>query len=463
MYKVSPNVMLEISRDGMNAYITLIKDENDNIEKWETNDIEQIIAKIKEIVKVGLKENELKRLLLNQHHNEKTCIAEGIKPIDGKDGCIKYYFDIEKKLVPKLREDGTVDYRELGLINNVKKGDILAELIPPKKGKDGYKVTGELIHYKKGKTPRLRYGKNVKLSEDGRYLISEKDGLVELKDGRVIVSEVFEVDNVDNKIGNIDFNGSVIVKGNVLNGFRIKARGDVEVKGIIEGGYIENTGDVIVKQGIQGYNRLTINTKGSVVTKFIENAILNVGKDITVEAIMHSDVSSNGNITVLGKRGLIAGGICRARKEIQANIIGSSMATVTVLEVGVNPTNINNRAKELKESIDNIENSLEKITKSLALLDNLRKNNGLDDNKVQMYIKLLKTKNGLLEELNTLKNEYEDTKVNIQDLNKGKIKVADIIYPGVKIIIGNSIFYVRDEMKRCTFYKDEGEIKVGPY
>src|SRR5690606_8653815 len=128
---------------------------------------------------------------------------------------------------------------------------------------------------------------------------------------------------VDNKVGNIDFNGSVMVRGNVLNGFRIKASGDVEVKGIVEGGYIENTGDVIVKQGIQGYNRLTINTKGSVTTKFVENAVLNVGGNVTPEAIMHSEVSSKGNVTVLGKRGLIVGGICRARKEIRANIIGS--------------------------------------------------------------------------------------------------------------------------------------------
>src|SRR5699024_4874306 len=100
---------------------------------------------------------------------------------------------------------------------------------------------------------------------------------VELKDGRVIVSEVFEVDNVDNKVGNIDFNGTVIVKENVLNGFQIRAEGDVEVRGVVEGAYIENNGDIVVKQGIQGYNRLTIKTKGNVVTKFVENAILDVG------------------------------------------------------------------------------------------------------------------------------------------------------------------------------------------
>ncbi len=68
----------------------------------------------------------------------------------------------------------------------------------------------------------------------------------------------------------------------------------------------------------------------------------------------------------------------------------------------------------------------------------------------------------MLEELNRLKNEYETIEVNIENANKGRIKVTEIVYPGVRIIIGNSTFYVRDVMKRCTFYRDEGEIKVGP-
>lgn len=470
MYKISPNIILEITRDGMEGYITLVEPETPILENEKTHEntenvkmnVEELFNKIKDIVKIGLKEDELKLLLSNQYYNEKVCIAEGIKPIDGKDGYIKYHFDIDKKLAPKLLENDTVDYRELGIINNVRKGDILAELIPPTEGRNGYKVTGELIPYKKGKTPRFKYGKNVKLLDNGMYLVSKTDGLVELKDGRVIVSEVFEVADVDNKVGNINFNGSVIVRGNVLNGFRVIADGDVKVKGVVEGAYIENTGDVIVERGIQGYNRFTINTKGNVITKFVENAKLDVGRSITAEAIMHSEVSCKDSIIALGKRGLIVGGICRAEKEIRANIVGSSMATTTILEVGVDP-HIRTRKEELKNNMDVIEENLNKVAKSLVLLDNLKKTTRLDDDKVQMYIKLLKTKESLLEELNRLKNEYETIEVNIENAKKGRIKVAEIVYPGVRIVIGNSAFYVRDVMKRCTFYRDEGEIKVGPY
>ena len=307
MHKINPNILLKISKDGLRAFITLYKGD-DNDSNQDNYMIDEIIKKIKEIIKVGLDEDKLRSILLNKYYNNSICIAEGILPLHGEDGYIKYYFDTDKKLVPKVLEDGTVDYRELNFVESVRKGDVLAELIPPKDGKVGYKVTGEEIPFKKGKCPRLRYGKNVRLLDNQTTLVAEKDGLVKLDDGKVLVLDLLEIDNVDKKVGNINFNGSVIVRGNVYNGFKVKADGDVEIKGIIEGAYIENTGNLMVRQGIQGYNKLTVNTKGSVTAKFIENAIVVSGRNVTAEAIMHSNISSKDRINLIGKKGLIVGG-----------------------------------------------------------------------------------------------------------------------------------------------------------
>ncbi|MCF6464710.1 DUF342 domain-containing protein [Clostridium sp. Cult2] len=470
MYKISSNIIIEVSKDGLKGYITLLdKEKIDFSNDKETREfmvdekpIENIIEEIKGILKVGLNEDKLRLALSNRKYNTKVCIAEGIMPINGKDGYIKYHFNLEKKLVPKILNDGTVNYRELDIINNVRKGDVLAELVPPKKGKPGFKVTGQTIPYKKGKSPVLRYGKNVRLLDTKVALVAEKDGLVELKDRKVIVSDVFQVNDVDSKVGNIYFNGTVLVDGNALNGFKIKADGDVRIKGVIEGAYVENSGDVVVRQGVQGYNRLTIKSKGHITTRFIENAIVNSERTITAEAIMHSHVYSRDDIILIGKRGLIVGGVCRAGNEIHAKTIGSSMATKTILEVGINPET-KEKNENLKKCIAELEDNLDKVIKSLNLLDRLKKVNRLDENKAQMYIKLLRTKNSLLAELTKFKEEYKVTKDEIDNLSKGRIKVSDIIYPGVKIVIGNSTFTVRDEMRGCTLFRDEGEIKVGPY
>ena len=458
---------LEITRDGMEAYITLINEDFLNNRGLEVNidkdeKIMAIVKEIKDIIKVGLMEDQLISVLNNESYGEKVLIAEGIKAIDGKDGYVKYNFELDKKATPKVKDDGTVDYRELDIINNVKKGDVLAELIPAKDGKDGYRVTGEIIKYKPGKPPYIKYGKNIELLEDGKTLVSKIDGLVELKGNRLIVSELFEVKNVNNETGNIYFNGTVLVRENALNGFQIKADGDVEVRGVVEGAYIENKGDVIIRQGIQGYNRPTIQTKGNITTKFVENAIINAGGNIMAEAIMHSQIDCKGNINLIGKRGLIVGGICRAGKEIKAKTIGSSMATSTILEVGTDPYALE-RKEKLKQELEIAEDNLDKITKSLNLLENLKKANRLDGEKTQMYLRLLKTRNMLLEKLRDNKKEYEELDKIIANLSRGIVKVSETIYPGVKIIIGNSNYFVRDEMKRCTFYREEGEIKIGPY
>jgi len=462
---------LEITRDGMEAYITVIeRDEKEEIKKnegTETSGIskevaDDIIKEVKNIIKVGLLEEDLIRLLADERYGEKTLIAEGIKPIDGKDGYVKFNFDLDKKLIPKILDDGTVNYKELGIVNNVRKGDLLAELIPAEEGTNGYKVTGEPIKYKEGKPPYIKYGKNISLLENERDLVSEVDGLVELKGNKIVVSEVLNVQSVGNETGNIYFNGIVIVEENALNGFQINAEGNVEIKGVVEGAYIENKGDIVVRKGIRGYNRPTIKTKGNVTTKFIENAIINADKDIIAEAIMHSEITSRENISATGKKGLIVGGVCRAGKEIKAKTIGSSMATTTILEVGVDPYEMQ-RKKELENCIVIMEDNLDKVLKSLTLLDNLKKANRLDSEKAKMYFKLIKTKTTLLNELNNNKIDYENLENSIKNSSRGKVKVSETIYPGVRINIGNSTYFVRDEMSRCTFYREEGEIKIGPY
>lgn len=456
MQKIIMNSQIEISRDGLKAYMTLLEKDKNN------NNIEKTIDEIKSIIKVGLNIEKVKKVLYDGITNERIQIAEGIPPIDGKDGYIKYNFDIKKKGTPKILEDGSVDYKELDIINNVAVGEILAEIIPPQEGKPGKKVTGETIPYKRRKEPKINYGKNVYLSKNNNALIAKKSGLVTFINNKLVVLDVYEVDNVDNSVGNINFDGTVIVKKNVLNGFKITAKGDVQVNGIIEGGYIENTGNVIVKRGIQGYNKLVVRSLGNITSKFIENAKIISEKDIYAEMILHSEVSCKGSVNLYGRRGLIVGGVVRSGKEICAKTVGSVMHTTTILEVGIDPE-IKDRLENIKHEINVKENELKKIIKTYKLLERLKKANRLDNKKDQLYKKVEKTKIVLMEELERLNNEYMQLNKQIMSITEGKIKVLDVVYPGVKVIIGNSSFTVREEMKRCTFYIEGGEIKIGTY
>ncbi len=41
---------------------------------------------------------------------------------------------------------------------------------------------------------------------------------------KVVVEDIYTVNNVDNETGNIDFAGSVVVKGDIRSGFTVKAK-----------------------------------------------------------------------------------------------------------------------------------------------------------------------------------------------------------------------------------------------
>jgi uncharacterized protein (DUF342 family) len=85
-------------------------------------------------------------------------IAKGILPIEGKDGYIEMFIEKPSKK-PILSEDGRVNFYELDMIKNVKKGEIIAVRHVPSKGKDGINIFSKKIAAKPGKFINFNLGK----------------------------------------------------------------------------------------------------------------------------------------------------------------------------------------------------------------------------------------------------------------------------------------------------------------
>lgn len=456
--KVDAEVFIELSKDKMEGYVTIFPPEG-----GENLTIQKLKELIDNKIKYGLINKEIEKLIQEKKYNVKTLVAKGKEPVDGKDGYIKYYFDTHKKIAPEILEDGSVNFRNLHLIENVKKGDLLAEKVLPTEGEPGITVIGELIPQKKGKEVIIKHNKNAVISEDGMKLSSLINGQVYLEGDKVVVREVFEVAaDVDNSTGNIAFNGNVKVRGNVLTGFEINAIGDVEVLGVVEGAKIKSEGNILIKKGIQGHHKGNLEARGNIIAKYIENCTLYSQGEVNAEVIMHSDVTSESDVIVVGKKGLIVGGVCRAKTEIHAKTIGSSMETSTVLEVGVNP-NVKTKCENLKEELNEINNNIEKLDKSISLLNRMAKNNSLTEDKKQLLIKFLKTRKLFGGKAEELKKDISALQSEIEESSKGKVIVENVVYPGVKVVIGNAYMFVKEELKNCIIYKEKGEIKIAPY
>ncbi|WP_051569082.1 FapA family protein [Alkaliphilus transvaalensis] len=467
-YRIAPNqqevlvdstLKTQFSKDKMEVSIYITKALGGNHFTLETLKQELIDNNIN----YGVDEEQLSRLVKLKHTDHYVPIAKGRAPIDGIDGKVIYHFNPSKEHKPVVLEDGSVDFKHLDIIKNVKQGDLLVEVLPPSDGVPGINVMGVEVPAKKGKEGKFKKGKNTTESDDGLKLYAAIDGQVRIDDGKVTVSEVYQIQgNVDNSTGNINFNGTVIVNGNVRSGFKISAEGNIEVNGVVEGATLISKGNIILNRGIQGNNAAYLECEGNLVAKYIENSKIKCDGDITADFILHSDVVAKGKIILAGKKSLVVGGEIRASEEIRARVVGSHMGTLTKLEVGVDPE-IRNKYEELKGEALELQKNCENLKKTIDLLNRQAKITPLPQSKEEILIKSIKTYEYLKKKYDLLHEELQLMEERIQNLSMGKVHVEDRIYPGVKVIISNALRYFYDESTCCTLSKKDGEIYIGPF
>jgi len=457
--KLDAVVKVRISPDKMSATIHITPPDGGRMLSFEEV---MNILKYEKVV-YGINVKLLHDLCRNPAYNKEIVIAEGKTPINGKNGHIDYHFEITKDRTPKILEDGRVNFRELNLIENVHAGDILATITPPVKGIDGMNVMGQKVPAISGKPVIPPKGKNVVVSEDGLILSAAIDGQVVIADKKINVLPFYEVvGNVDSSTGNINFIGNVFVRGNVLTGFTIEAGGTVEVQGVVEGAFIKAGGDIVLRRGMQGGNKGTLIAGKSITARYIENSNISAVEDIRCEVIMHSTVKCGGILELGGKNGLIVGGSAKVGREIHAKVIGSYMETITELEVGMDPI-YRERYKALKEELEEFERNILKAEQAISLLTKLEAVNRLDDKKRYLLEKSINTKEYFTEKLKDYQNELEFVEKKLEEEGYGKIKASEVIYPGTRITIGTSMMLVKNPIQFVTLYRDQGDIKIGPY
>lgn len=422
---------------------------------------EEILNTLKQTIKYGIVGENIEAHLRNPRYCQDIILAQGKDKIESKSAYINYHFNINQCLKPKLNEDGTVDFHQLDIISGVEKGDVLATLYPGDLGEVGIDIYGNKIHPSKIKKLSIKYGKNTHLSEDKLSLISDISGHVKIRDEKIWVNNTFIVkDHIDTSTGDIDYDGNVHVQGNVINGFSIRAKEDVIIHGVVEGAYIEAGGDIIIQHGIQGMNRGCLKAGGNVISKFIENAEISAEGYITTSAILHSNVSAKGDITVLGGKGLITGGKVSSQTLIHGKCAGSSMGTKVTLEVN---QDIDSAKKwnKLQEQVEKNKIEIEKLTRVLKSYNQKIKNGEkIPDYKLE-YLKI--ATNHCIQ----LHTDTKELAIQLKELSeyKKKNKIGNIIiekkvYPGVRISIGETHYYVKDNLKYTRFSSEKGQIKL---
>ncbi len=282
-------VDLQISEDRTQAWMRVPKTAQG------TSDIAPVKTLIKKRgIKYGIVSDlEIKKFMKNcTDPHEKFVVAQGVPPSVGKPAEIIYHFNTESDTAGVITEDGSIDFRARGDSSFVKRGQLLAEKHPMQQPKSGMDVFGETLLVGDVDDVPLEGGDGTELSEDGLTLKALITGQpsIDIK-GIIAVLESFTVNgDVDFKTGNINFNGNVVVKGAVKEGFVVEC--EELIANEINGGKIRIRGDLKVSNGIV---KADIRTEGSVQAKFLNTTkVFAYGDMMITREIMESHIAISG-------------------------------------------------------------------------------------------------------------------------------------------------------------------------
>jgi len=405
-----------------------------------------------------ISDEKIQTLIDSPIYNAPVPVAEARLPVDGKDAYIIFDFETDiTKIKAKEDDNGQIDFKNRGIIQNRMEGAVLAHKIPAEKGKAGKTLFGNYLESKDGKDIPLPLGKNVRVGDDGLSIVAAMNGQVVLINDKVCIEPVMEVAGVNLKTGgNIKFLGKVIVKGNVDDGFSVEASGDIEVTGNVGSCYLKSGGNIMVMQGgIIGRDVGKVECDGNLYAKFIESTEVKVEHNVVVqEAIMNSRVFAQNKIILTGKKAQIAGGHLFARRIIAAKNIGAG-GTETELEVGIDPK-AKQRLNELQSLANENVRKLEDIDLDINALEQQKKlRKSLPKDKEENLALLIKNKKDITESSLQYNEEISNIQKELKEIrNEGKIYASGTVYAGVKIWIREEKEDVRADVKNVMYFYD---------
>jgi len=432
------DMRLEVSRDNFTAYLHVRQGKEPTL-----SEIKGLLAE--EHITYGVKDDEKIEIFLNnmELYDYTLAIASGRPFTQGRDAEIVFNFQngTKRVILSDLTENDRVDFRNVGIIASVKKDDVIAKKIPAEQGRRGITVYGQELPGEWGMDVMLKAGENVTLSEDGTEYLADIDGAPIVSGNSIRVDPVYIVDgDVDYESGNINFKGTVAIKGNVLDGFEVNASGDIIVENNVQSARLNAGGDVIVKRGILTRAKGLVYAEGDIYAKFIENSIVEAEGNIIVEtAIMNSKVYTNSRVIALTDEGAIIGGETIAFDRVICRNLGSQAHPTTYVQVGFR-YDVQRRYIEMLGQLRAIQKKVKEIQKNYEFASKADKED-LD--------KLGKLRGDLLK-LDRVKKQMQEDLVELNATrifnNLSMIEVENTFFPGVVAYIGDACYNIKKEM-----------------
>ena len=447
-------IVIDISRDRMKA---TVKYDTKNGSRLPTFDMmmEELVNKG---ISYGLDEEEVKR---GVESLAPFVAAQGTPPIPGENAYIDRKFDLGVKGRPVIDQYDRVDYKDLNLFVLVKANDTLAIRIPQTKGTPGKNIFGEVVPAQNGKPIPMPEGKNTKVLGEHQLIATINGQIVDTGNKISVDPRLVIKGSVGVGTGDIDFDGSVQINGDVKQGFVLKATGDIEIKGSVSGAEVSGR-SVVVSGGVTGAKRGKVTAEFDVRAAFAENAVIEAGRDIYIaDVALHSTLRAGKKILVEGKHGQITGGLTVSGEEVTAKVVGNQAYVITRVSVGVDP-NLQKEYHEVCKSYKEGKKRLLHITQTLNTLSKIDISQ-LPQERIDQINAITRSQFPIAGQLKRDEQKILELEQKLSEMKNGKVRVDDVMYPGSRISINAVVKNVQEEYRHCTMSLQEGEITLGAF
>ena len=447
-----PNV--RITEDWMEAYMTFPP--TGTPENYTVSYLTEVLHL--NHVKIGILPDSLQRIIDNNLYNKEVLVAQGAEAQDGENGYFEYLFETNLSQKPIVLEDGTVDYKNIKMIELVEPEQKIAIYHPATAGTNGYNLAAQFKLAKHGaELPPLK-GTGFERMEDGVTYFATVGGKITELNNRVNIFPVHELfGDVDLSTGNIEFNGDVIIHGNVLEGMSIKASGTITVDKVVESAYIDGKKGVILRGGVLGKNGAKVRSKGNITAQFIEYADVKTDADIEADSFLDSNVYAGGSIKLNGKKGCIVGGTTHAVRSVEAREIGNQAGANTDVSVGV-PQQVYAQMMTIDQETQDDECQLQRIEEGLIQFETIMRQKGLPFHNDPRRMALVKEKLRLSAQIAGRREEVVGLQRIINASNDACVQVVRNVYPGTRVSVDGQCVQVQEVQKAVEFKKYMGRV-----
>lgn len=319
---------LTISSDGLSAHLSGAAPKD-----TERNALQAVLAQLirEKGLKHGVDSGRVKKALdqlVEGQTLEKMVLAQGTPPAPGQNARVEIVVQIyqgpqwclsakQAKLQP----------------TQIKTGEPIASITPPKAGKAGIDVFGRPVEPDPPLDHKFQAGQGISRSGDNREVRAATGGVVlRSEPDKFEVLEILDLEyDPEQETGDIEFPGLVRIPGPISGKSAVKAR-VLEAKELGKGTKARITDHLFISGGCLGSD---ISVGRDMRAHYIRNCRVSCGGNLVLASeVVKSTIQCMGSVIIKNRDGRIANSHVSALKGVAAHDVETTEKSGTIIDIG---------------------------------------------------------------------------------------------------------------------------------